>query len=68
MRCDKVYLAKATSRTLTIYEKHSNELLPKLLEISKTSYIIYRPDTCNLHTKIVLYQDQEKLLKQVDGR
>ena len=33
----------------------------------KITYIIYRPETCNLQTKILLYQDQKKLLKQVDG-
>ena len=33
----------------------------------KITYTIYRPETCNLQTKILLYQDQKKLLKQVDG-
>ena len=36
--------------------------------MSKITYIIYRPGTCNLQIKIVLYRDQRKLLKQVDGR
>ena len=35
--------------------------------MSKINYINYRPDTCNLETKILLYRDQEKLLKQVDS-
>ena len=34
--------------------------------MSKINYIIYRPDTCNLQTKIVLKWDQEKLLKHID--
>ena len=33
----------------------------------KISYIIYRPDTRSLQTEIVVYRDQEKLLKQADG-
>ena len=33
----------------------------------KISYIISRPDKCNLQTKIVVYRDQEKLLRQADG-
>ena len=33
----------------------------------KMNYIVYRPDTCNLQTKTVLYRDLKKLLKQVDG-
>ena len=33
----------------------------------KIKNIIYRPDICNLQTKTVLFLDQEKLLKQVDG-
>ena len=48
-------------------KKDSNQILSKFLEMSKINYIIYRPDTCNLQTKLALYQDQEKLLKQVDG-
>ena len=32
----------------------------------KIYYTIYRPETCNLQTKILLYQDHRKLLKQVD--
>ena len=35
--------------------------------MSKINYVIYRPGKCNLQTKIVVYRDQEKLLKQVDG-
>ena len=35
--------------------------------MSKINNIIYTPDTSNLHTKIVLYWNQEKLLKKVDG-
>ena len=53
--------------TFTVYETYSNQILPKLLQISKIKYKIYRPDTSNLQTKIVLYRDHEKLLKQVDG-
>ena len=34
--------------------------------MSKINYRIYRPDACNLQTKIVLDRDQKKLLKQVD--
>ena len=34
--------------------------------MSKINYRIYRPDTCHLQTKILLYRDKEKLLKQVD--
>ena len=48
-------------------KKDSNQILSKFLEMSKINYIIYRPDTCNLQTKLALYRDQEKLLKQVDG-
>ena len=35
--------------------------------MSKINDIIYRTDTCDLQTKIVLYENQEKLRKQVDG-
>ena len=35
--------------------------------MSKIDYMIYRPETGNLQTKILLYRDQEKLLKQKDG-
>ena len=42
-------------------------MLPKLLGMSTINYINYRPDTCNLQTKIILYRDQEKLLEQVDA-
>ena len=35
--------------------------------MSKTNYIICRPDISNLQIKIVFYRDEEKLLKQVDG-
>ena len=35
--------------------------------MSKIIYIIYRPDTCDLQTEILLYREQERLLKQVDG-
>ena len=33
-------------------------------EIRKT---IYRPEKCNLQTKVILFPDQENLLKQSDG-
>ena len=39
----------------------------KLSEMFKTNYMIYRPETCNLQAKIVLYPEQEKLLQQVYG-
>ena len=32
----------------------------------KINYIIYKFDTYNLQTKIVLYRDQEKVVKQID--
>ena len=32
----------------------------------KINYIIYKLDTYNLQTKIVLYRDQEKVVKQID--
>ena len=35
--------------------------------MSKINYIIYRPETYNLQTKVLLYRDHEKLLKQIDG-
>ena len=31
----------------------------------KIYYITYRPDTCNLQIKILLYRDQEKITKQI---
>ena len=35
--------------------------------MSSINNILYRPATRNLQTKIVVYRDQEKLLKQVEG-
>ena len=35
--------------------------------MSKVRNIIYRPDTCNLQRKTILFPDQGKLLKQIDG-
>ena len=35
--------------------------------MSKINYIVYRPDKFNLLVKVVLYWDQKKLLKQVEG-
>ena len=32
----------------------------------KINYIIYKLDTYNLQTKIVLYRDHEKVVKQID--
>ena len=44
-----------------------NTQIKYCLNLSKINYIIRRLDTCNLQTKIVLYPDKAKLLKQVDG-
>ena len=50
-----------------MFTKNTQIILPKLGDMSKINYIIYRPDTCNLQIKIVLYKNQEKLLKQEDA-
>ena len=63
-----IYLTKAISRTLSLCTKNTSiPILLKLLNMSKMTNTIYRPETFNLQTKIILFPDQQKILKQVDG-
>ena len=59
MICDEIYLTKATSKNLSI------QILSKISDLSKLRVLIYRLDIYNLQTKIVSFQDQEKLLQVV---
>ena len=66
--CDRVYFTKARRRALPLFTKNTQrKKLPKVWDMSKIRYIISRPDTYNMQTRIILFPDQEKLLQQVDG-
>ena len=41
-------------------------MLSKISEMSKIGSIIYRAGLHNLHTRTVLFSDQEKLLEKLD--
>ena len=52
------YLTKATRRALTVLTKNTSiSILLKFLDMFKITSIVYRPETCNLQTKIILFPD-----------
>ena len=54
-----------TSRTLLIFTKSTQiEILPKILDVSKTRSNNYRLDNRLNCTRIVSFPDQEKLLEK----
>ena len=43
------------------------QILPKISDMSKIKILVYTAEKYNLQTRIVLFADDEKLLKEVDS-